>query len=269
MKPFRAPRKAKELAKPPERESEAPTELGVVQERHIIKETEEKVANRRGGYELWENVHDDNETGEESEAWMDKEDMACGGSKPALAEENNVQHASSKVQSPCLSEFEAFLDEIDAQRKHLCKDDRNKEASCGEDEVSKPVSALTSRQRTDAWWEGVLESEKRRCEEDMKARTVAVEDILFDEGSDDDDIPIVATLPPKASNLSMLAMAATQKTSKKAPKQLWTYETVSEPTGIVSKYWDSPAPKERETKRAAKQKLSDLTMAQPEGLGNT
>jgi hypothetical protein len=146
MKPFRAPRKAKELAKPPERESEAPTELGVVRERHIIKETEE---------------------------------------------------------------------------------------------------------------------------EDMTARTVAVEDILFDADSDDDDVPIVATLPPRPSNLSLLAMAATQKRSKKAPKQLWTYETVSEPTGIVSKYWDSPAPKERETKRAAKQKLSDLTVVQPEGLGKT
>ena len=113
MKPFRAPRKAKELAKPPERESEAPTELGVVRERHIIKETEE---------------------------------------------------------------------------------------------------------------------------EDKTSRTVAVKDILFDEDSDDDDVPIVATLPPRPSNLSLLAMAATQKRSKKAPKQLWTYETVSEPTGIVSTF---------------------------------
>jgi hypothetical protein len=161
MKPFRAPRKAKELAKPPERESEAPTVLGGVRERHIIKETEEEVANRRGGYELLANVHDDNETCEESETRMDKEDMACGGSKRATAEEKNVLHASSKVNSPCLSEFEAFLDEIDAQSKHQCKNDRNNEASCGEDEGTKPVSALTSRQRTDAWWESVLQSEKR------------------------------------------------------------------------------------------------------------
>ncbi len=54
----------------------------------------------------------------------------------ALAEEDYVQHELSKVQSPGLSEFEVFLDEIDAQRKHLCKDDREYEASCGEDEVT-------------------------------------------------------------------------------------------------------------------------------------
>jgi hypothetical protein len=148
MKPFRAPRKAKELAKPPERESEAPTELGVVWERHIIKETEEEVANRRGGCELWANVHDDNESCEESETRMDKEDMACGGSKRATPEQKNVLHASSKVNSPCLSEFEAYLDELDAQSKLQCKDGRHIEASCGEDEGTKPVSALTSRQRS-------------------------------------------------------------------------------------------------------------------------
>jgi hypothetical protein len=39
---------------------------------------------------------------------------------------------------------------------------------------------------------------------------------------------------------------------------MWTYETVAEPTGIASKYWDVAAPPERATKRVAKQRLSDL-----------
>jgi len=36
---------------------------------------------------------------------------------------------------------------------------------------------------------------------------------------------------------------------------LWTYETVSEATGIASKYWDAEAPSERGTKTLAKEKL--------------
>jgi hypothetical protein len=47
---------------------------------------------------------------------------------------------------------------------------------------------------------------------------------------------------------------------KKTPASRWTYETVAEPTGTVSKYWDSPAPLERATKRVAKQKLCDLNL---------
>jgi hypothetical protein len=273
MQPFRAPRKAKELAIQPERESEAPTELGVVQERHIIKETDEEVANRRGGYELWANVRGDKETGEEWEARIDKENMERGGSKwsmdkeRALAEEDYFQHELSKVQSSCLSEFEAYLDKIDAQRKHSSKDDSEYESTCEQDKDAEQGSGTTSRERTDAWWESVLERGKKRCEDDTNSRTVDVEDILLNEGSDDDDVPIVATLPPKTSNLSLLAMAASKKRAKKASKTLWAYETVAEPTGVVSKYWDSPAPMERATKRAAKQKLRDFTLAEPDVHG--
>jgi hypothetical protein len=36
---------------------------------------------------------------------------------------------------------------------------------------------------------------------------------------------------------------------------LWTYETVAEPTGVASKYWDAEAPSERRTKRLAKEKM--------------
>jgi hypothetical protein len=87
---------------------------------------------------------------------------------------------------------------------------------------------------------------------------INVEDICLNEGSDDDDVPIVDTLPHKPKNLSLLANVASKKRVKKPPKTLWTYETVAEPTGVVSKYWDSPAPSERSTKRIVKQKLSYL-----------
>jgi hypothetical protein len=80
MKPFRAPREAKERAIEPEKDSEEPTELGVVWERYVIKETQEAVA--------------------------DKEEMEPTGSEWTMAKENDVTHECSKVQSPCLSEFE-------------------------------------------------------------------------------------------------------------------------------------------------------------------
>ncbi len=54
---------------------------------------------------------------------------------------------------------------------------------------------------------------------------------------------------------------------KKTPAMRWTYETVAEPTSMVSKYWDSPAPKERVTKRVAKQKLCDLHLTVPDVEG--
>ncbi len=82
MKPFRATREAKERAIQLETDSEEPTELGVVWERYVINETQEPVA--------------------------DKEEMA---------RENDFTHECSKVQSPCLSEFEEFLHQCEAQRK--------------------------------------------------------------------------------------------------------------------------------------------------------
>ncbi len=107
------------------------------------------------------------------------------------------------------------------------------------------------RQRTEAYWEGVLQSEITRLDDDKKSRVVAVEDITFNAG-DDDDLPIVNTLPAKETNLVILAAAAAKKRVKKAPKPLWTYETVAEPTGMASKYWDVEASTERATKRLAK-----------------
>jgi hypothetical protein len=55
----------------------------------------------------------------------------------------------------------------------------------------------------------------RRCADDTCSRMINVEDICLNEGSEEDDVPIVATLPPKPKNLSVLAMAASNKRVKK------------------------------------------------------
>ncbi len=92
---------------------------------------------------------------------------------------------------------------------------------------------------------------------DATERIIGVDEILFTpvvvegeqiaaESDDDDDVPIATTL-----------IARPKKTKRKKPT-MWTYETVAEPTGIASKYWDVAAPPERATKRVAKQRLSDL-----------
>jgi hypothetical protein len=83
-------------------------------------------------------------------------------------------------------------------------------------------------------------------------------------GSDDDDVPIVQTLPARPSQLSLLATLAASSVSspnlrkKRAPKSLWTYVTVNEPTGVTSNYWDTDAPSDRRTKQIAIEKFSAL-----------
>jgi hypothetical protein len=72
--------------------------------------------------------------------------------------------------------------------------------------------------------------------------------------------------------LTTLATLASQPTpspngrKKKEKKTLWTYETVAEPTGISSRYWDAEAPLERATKRRAKEKLSAIH--EPDGASS-
>ncbi len=116
MKPFRAPREAKERAKEPDTDSEEPTESGLVCERYVIKETQEAVA--------------------------DNEEMA---------KENDGTHECSQVQFPCLSEFEEFLEQCDAQCKQFAKDDSSHECSCTEAVEKEALPLLTARQRTDAY----------------------------------------------------------------------------------------------------------------------
>jgi hypothetical protein len=50
-----------------------------------------------------------------------------------------------------------------------------------------------------------LVAEKKRVEGDINASLVSVEDIMVGAISDDDTLPIVATLSTQDTNLSMLA----------------------------------------------------------------
>jgi hypothetical protein len=220
MKPFRAPRGAKGRARPTETESGEATALGVVCERYVIKETEETVANKRGEYKLWETVRDDKETGEEWEARCDHEEMERSGpdcwtmeKERVLAEGDSVPHESSKVLSPSLSDFEAYLDKREAAHNHIAQDDSDYEWNA-----------------TDIGTKAGVET----CD-DMNSRMIGIEDILLEEFGDD----------------AQPAVTKTNK-GKKQTKTFWTFETVAERTGLASKYWDSPAATTRASRRIAK-----------------
>ena len=216
--------------------------MGVVRERCVIKETEEAVANKRGAYKLWETVRDGKESGEEWAARADREEMDRSGpdcwtmaKERALAEEDYVPHQCSKVLSPSLSDFEAYLDKLEAAQNHITQDDSD-----------------SGWEATDLGTRPVVESL-----DDLNTRTIAVEEILLQESatypSDDDNIPIVNTLASRSTKV---------KKGKKKTKTLWTYETVAEPTGMVSKYWDGGTAVERATKRIAKERLLESAMAE-------
>ncbi len=78
--------------------------------------------------------------------------------------------------------------------------------------------------KTDAYWNNVLEAEKQRLAYNTVERLVPVDEIMLDESSEDDDVPIVDTLTSKKSNLSLLVEVATHPVSsptirkKKQPK---------------------------------------------------
>jgi hypothetical protein len=88
----------------------------------------------------------------------------------------------------------------------------------------------------------------------------------------DDDVPIAQTLALPSKRLHMLATVAAQPSpspklrKNHVKKALWTYETVAEPTGVSSKYWDNDAPEEWATKRRAKEKLSAIH--EPDGASS-
>ncbi len=94
----------------------------------------------------------------------------------------------------------------------------------------------------------------RPPEEDNHSRVVSVEDILPEVRSNDDDVPIVSTL----------TLPKPKRKGRIKGQVKWTYETVLEPTGAASKYWDADAPAERATKRLAKEKLVALKEAEAE-----
>jgi hypothetical protein len=198
MQPFRAPRKKNDKASPsrqsPRRqgkqdkeeahtiESEEATELGLVWPL-IIKETQcsdiEKIID-------------------------DGEGNICGNSIAieANSERSPVRHHekatfASTSASPNCSEFEAFLDKATTATK-----------------VATKIST------TDAYWENVLQGEKQRLAAVNESRMISVDDILLgnastvddivqEDESDDDNIPIVATLGTQKSNLSLLVEVAT------------------------------------------------------------
>jgi hypothetical protein len=188
MKPFRAPRKRKEKASPtrqsPRRpgkqdkqmqDSEEPTELGLVWKPWIIKETQ---------YSDMEDMidngkHDENDKGKRFSIAARAEPFQDQQKEPAN---------SSNVASPSCSEFEAFLEK-----------------------ASSATLAPKKISQTDAYWDNVLEGEKRRLGAANEARMISVADIMLGDESDDDNVPIVATLAPRNGNAVVHADTATAK----------------------------------------------------------
>ena len=138
--------------------------------------------------------------------------------------------------SPNVSEFEEYLEGLHGQKDSLA--------------VSLNLPATKPAHLTkDEWWETVLRAEQDRVK-NLEERLVPVDEMFLDDcSSEDDDIPIVKTLP---------TTPAKAKKIKKA-KLLWSYETVEEPTGVRSNYWDAQAPSMRTTKKLAKEKIQQLT----------
>ncbi len=228
-------------------ESEEPTEFGVVWERLVIPETE---------------ACEIDQTGDESDGKTERDEVDGNGShftiesrkERALVFGEDKTMTSSTAASPCMHEFESFLEG---------------RAKLNLDSVE-PEAAMNSKHKTmsnNDFWQGVLESEQKRLATDVETRTVAVEEILLGGASDDDaedNIPIVSQLPKNLALLATLAAVPSpspKQRKKKVPKSLWTYETVAEPTGSASRYWDADAPSERATKRLAKERLVALREA--------
>ena len=163
-----------------------------------------------------------------------------------------------QVPSPSLSDFVAFLENLETKHSFFSKDSTT--------QTMGPIAvppAKTSRSATDEYWENILQREIERQANDLRFTMVPVEDIMLDASSDEDDVPIVNTINRGTTNLGMLATVASEKQlcrvkTKKVKQTRWTYETVCEPTGVASKYWDANAPSERATKRLAVQRLSAI-----------
>jgi hypothetical protein len=247
-----------------EGESEEPTEFGVVWEHYIIKETEEAEMDPIGG-DMARQINEPHTDGIvcNGEQWMVAARMERTESGSA-----NLRNATSQVPSPSLSDFEAYLGDLESERSNFSKDATT--AAVGENAV---IKAKNHRSSNDGFWENVLQKEKERLEDDLRANMVPVDDIMPRAIIDEDDVPIVSTLRGTHSKLGMLASMAAQTSSpakvkpKKVKEMRWTYEIVSEPTGVGSKYWDTEAPTERSTKRMARQKISALNVDNSEDKG--
>ncbi len=179
-----------------------------------------------------------------------------------------VSHELSQVPSPSLSDFEDFLGKIEIEVRNYPKE--MSRASAGQLAVYK---AKTQRSATDEYWESVLAKEKERCEMDLRMESVPVDARMVGASSDVDDVPIIDTLSRKQTDLGVLATVAADITSpaklqqKKVKQTRWTYETVCEPTGVASKYWDADAPSARQTKQLARERMKALNDGNVDGEG--
>ncbi len=167
-----------------------------------------------------------------------------------------------------MSDFEEFLDKLKSKQCKLAKD----RTTASTEEIRVP-RAKNKQSVTDAYWESVLEKEKERLKLDLLKTRVDVDAMMVGASSDEDDIPIVATLPRKETNLRVLATVAAETSSpakvqqKKEKQTRWMYETVSEPTGVSSKYWDADAPSVRATKQLARERIMALNDGDVDGKG--
>lgn len=193
----------------PAGDSDEPTQFGLVGGSWIVKETQELVA---------ETNKDQIETVLDNDEVLQKERL------------------QKTAASPNVSEFEQYLEGLHVQEDSL--------ALSSNLPATKPAH-LTK----DEWWESVLRAEQDRVKK-LEERLVPVDEMFLDHSSsEDDDIPIVNTLPPTPSKAKKM----------KKVKVLWSYETVEEPTGVRSNYWDAQAPSMRTTKKLAKEKIQQLT----------
>jgi hypothetical protein len=183
-------------------DSEEPTEFGLVWGKLIVKETEE--------------------LGEKTT--KDHIETVEGDDKVLQIETNNT----SPDTSPNVLEFENYLEGL------ISKED-SRTALSSVDATAMSVSLPATKpahMNKDEWWESVLRAEQEKLKKMEESRLVPVDEMFLDPVSSDDDIPIVNTLP---------ATTAKAKKKKKV-KILWSYETVLEPTGVRSNYWDAKAP---------------------------
>jgi hypothetical protein len=157
------------------------------------------------------------QTGEERDARIDIEEMARPGNGCKLtlamvdayadmgahlvrlaqpsAKSTNAPASSCQLASPSLSEFENFLGEREANLQ-------TQTIKQGSDKFV--VYERPANVSNNEWWESVLTSEKERLEQNKNSRTVDVADILPEEASSDDDIPIVSTLPSAKAKRKVL-----------------------------------------------------------------
>jgi hypothetical protein len=164
-----------------------------------------------------------------------------------------IQASTSTATSPAVSEFETYLQELSSKAASSMETSSSNNVPLSSTLPSNRPAHLTK----DEWFESVLRAEQERVKQLEMAHLVPVNEMFFDTVSSDDDVPIVNTLQSKT---------AKAKTPKKV-KTLWTYETVEEPTGIRSNYWDAVAPKERATKQLAKQKIDNIKDVETQAEG--